>query len=64
MLNATKGVARRQVQGLDSLWSVHLSQMSSFIIAELYHITPIYEIYNKSLNKGKHKVAGSEVSFW
>lgn len=51
--SVTKGAARRQVlPWFDSLWSVHLSQMSSFITAELHRVARIYEIYSKGLDKG------------
>lgn len=41
--SVTKGAAGRQVLlWFDSLWSVHLSQMSSFITAEIYHVACIY----------------------
>lgn len=65
--SVTKGAARRQVLlWFDSLWSVHLSQMSSFIIAELYRTTHIYEIYSKGLDKGVSETesAGYGVSIW
>lgn len=65
--SVTNGSARRQVLlWFDSLWSVHLSQMSSFIIAELYHITHIHEIYSKGQVEGISKIesVGHAVSIW
>lgn len=51
--SVTIGAARRQVLlWFDSLWSVHLSQMSSFIIAELYRTRRTDEMYSEGLDKG------------
>lgn len=51
--SVTIGAARRQVPlWFDSLWSVHLSQMSPFIIAELYRTRRTDEMYGEGLDKG------------
>lgn len=63
--SVTIGAARRQVLlRFDSLWSVHLSQMSSFIIAELYRTRRTDEMYSEGLDKGLGEIesAGYGVS--